>query len=181
MKGVIFSEFLDVTEERFGLEVVDRIIENSDLPSGGVYTRVGTYDHNELLKLITNLSAVIGTPVPELVLYFGEVLFGNLISTYPTVLEGVDSTFGLLEILEDHIHYVEVAKLYPDAEFPRFKSTILSPDRLELTYQSMRPLAVFAEGMIRGCIKHFGESIDIVREDPPEADGTAARFVLTKS
>lgn len=44
MKGVVFTEFIEMVEGRFGLAMVDRIIEAAQLPSSGVYTAVGTYD-----------------------------------------------------------------------------------------------------------------------------------------
>lgn len=47
MKGIIFTEFLEMVEDRFSPEIADRIIEASDLPSRGVYTAVGTYDHTD--------------------------------------------------------------------------------------------------------------------------------------
>jgi hypothetical protein len=56
MKGIVFTEFLDLVEAKFGLETVDEIIEKSDLKSKGVYTSIGTYDFSEMLSLITNLS-----------------------------------------------------------------------------------------------------------------------------
>ena len=40
MKGIVFTEFLDLVEEKFGLEMVDTIIEQSNLDSGGVYTPI---------------------------------------------------------------------------------------------------------------------------------------------
>ena len=55
MKGIVFTEFLEMVEETFGLETVDTIIENSNLPSEGIYTSVGTYDFNEMVSLITAL------------------------------------------------------------------------------------------------------------------------------
>jgi hypothetical protein len=45
-------------------------------------------------------------------------------------------------------------------------------------YRSARPLADLADGLIRGCIEHFGEPIRVVREDLPGEPGTSARFVL---
>ena len=33
MKGIIFTEFLELVEEKFGLTMVDKIIEQSDLES----------------------------------------------------------------------------------------------------------------------------------------------------
>ena len=56
MKGMIFTEFLEMVESKFGLETVDTTIENSDLPSEGIYTSVGTYDFNEMVSLIAGLS-----------------------------------------------------------------------------------------------------------------------------
>jgi len=44
MKGIIFTEFLEMVEDRFSPEIADRIIEAADLPSGGAYTAIGTYD-----------------------------------------------------------------------------------------------------------------------------------------
>ncbi|MBT8311465.1 MAG: hypothetical protein HKP23_01335, partial [Flavobacteriaceae bacterium] len=38
MKGIVFTEFLEMVEDKFGLEVVDTIIEKAELPSEGVYT-----------------------------------------------------------------------------------------------------------------------------------------------
>ena len=38
MKGIIFTEFLDMVEKKFSIETVDHIIEVSNLSSGGSYT-----------------------------------------------------------------------------------------------------------------------------------------------
>jgi hypothetical protein len=73
----------------------------------------------------------------------------------------------------------EVQKLYPDAEFPAFDVRSPEPGRLELGYHSSRPLADLAEGLIRGCIAHFGQPIQVERHEPPGANGCDARFVLT--
>jgi hypothetical protein len=71
-----------------------------------------------------------------------------------------------------------VKKLYPDAEFPRFECVQRAAGTLEMTYRSTRPLADVAQGLIRGCIEHFGDRIDVHREDLPGASGCAARFSL---
>ena len=54
------------------------------------------------------------------------------------------------------------------------------PDRLVVTYRSTRPFAALAEGLIRGCVAHYGEPIEVETEDLSDGAGTAARFVLTK-
>jgi hypothetical protein len=179
MKGIVFTEFLELVEERYGLAVVDRMLQASDLPSGGVYTSVGTYHHNELVQLVRQLSAATGMALPDLLHTFGEYLFARFVVAYPRFFAGVSTAFQFLMHVENHIH-VEVRKLYPEAELPRFECHSPAPDRLEMTYRSPRPFTDFAEGLIAGCIKHFGEHIDIAREDFPSAYGAAARFVLTR-
>jgi hypothetical protein len=56
VKGVVFTEFLEMVEEKFSPAVADSVIEQSTLASGGAYTTLGTYDHQEMLQLVTNLA-----------------------------------------------------------------------------------------------------------------------------
>jgi hypothetical protein len=63
---------------------------------------------------------------------------------------------------------------------PSFVCETPRPGSLQVTYRSTRPFAVLAEGLIRGCVAHYGEVIDIDMEDLSGGTGTAARFLLTK-
>ncbi len=178
MKGVVFSEFIDFVEETFSAEVVDDIIEVSDLPSGGAYTTVGTYDHRELLKLVAALSERSSIPIPVLVRSFGKHLFGRLTLAYPRFLDGIETSFEFLQRVENHIH-VEVLKLYPDAELPHFECEASQPGRLSMIYRSQRPLADLAEGLMEGCAEHFSERIRIERENLADEPHSAVHFLLT--
>ncbi len=179
MKGLVFAEFIDFVEEIFSPEVVDDIIEASDLPSGGAYTSVGTYDHTELLQLVTALSEKSNIPIPELVHSFGKHLFGRLALAYPEFLAGVETSLDFLQRVEDHIH-VEVLKLYPDAELPHLECKASRPGRLSMIYRSQRPLADLAEGLIEGCADHFGEQIHIERKNLADEPHTVVHFSLTR-
>ena len=97
----------------------------------------------------------------------------------PEVLRGCSSSFDFLQRIDHYIH-VEVGKLYPDAELPSFDCDTSEPGCLRLTYRSSRPFAALAEGLIRGCVAHYGEAVDIAVEDLSDGAGTAARFLLTK-
>jgi hypothetical protein len=179
MKGVVFTEFLEMVEDKFSPEMADRIIEAAALPSGGVYTTVGTYDHREMVQLVSCLSEETGTPAAELVRSFGVHLFGRFHTMFPKYFAGVTSSFDFLQRVDHYIH-VEVGKLYSDAELPSFDCDTSEPGCLRLTYRSSRPFAALAEGLIRGCVAHYGEAVDIAMEDLSDGTGTAARFVLTK-
>ena len=179
MKGIVFTEFIELVESRFSLEIADRIIEAANLPSGGAYTSIGTYDHTEMIRLVQQLSAATGISAPILVKTFGHHLFGRFAVLYPVFFEKIDLTFDFLQKLENTVH-AEVLKLYPDAELPRFECDTPAPERLIMIYRSPRHLADLAAGLIEGCIEHFGESIDVAREDLSDGQGAGVRFSLTK-
>ena len=120
MKGIIFTEFLEMVESKFGLETVDTIIESANLPSQGIYTSVGTYDFNEMVGLITELDSVTQIGLGKLIYTFGHYLFASLGNAHPEVIQSYTSPLSMLYSIEDHIH-VHVQKLYPDAELPTFK------------------------------------------------------------
>ncbi|MEO0338393.1 MAG: heme NO-binding domain-containing protein, partial [Bacteroidota bacterium] len=77
MKGIVFTELLEMVEQEFGYETVDDLLENTDLPSGGIYTAVGTYDHAELETIVGYLSDKSGIKVHDRHYQFGYYLFGT--------------------------------------------------------------------------------------------------------
>ncbi len=179
MKGIVFTEFMEMVEDQFGLDVLDQIIESSSLESQGAYTAVGTYDHQEIIQLVTQLSKTTQIEAPELVYAFGKYLFQKLSTAFPQFVENMDSTFKVLESVDGYIH-VEVKKLYPKAELPRFTTENISSDQMNLIYESPRCLGDLAEGLIQGGAEHFKETINIQREDLSDGKGIKERFILTK-
>jgi Haem-NO-binding len=179
MKGVVFTEFLDMVEARFSANMVDDILDDARLPHGGVYTAVGTYPHGEMVAMVVALSQRTGVAVGDLVRVFGQHLFGRFVQAYPAFFHGVTDAFQFLSGIEDIIH-AEVLKLYPDAELPRFIVEHHDERRLVLLYQSPRHFEDLAEGLMHGCVAHFGEPIHIQREDTADAHTSGQRFTLTK-
>lgn len=179
MKGVVFTEFLDMVEGKFSADMVDEIIEITNPPNGGAYTTVGTYPHEELVAMVIALSEKTAIATKTLVFVFGQHLFDRFFVRYPNFFEGVSTAFDFLSTIESIIH-VEVKKLYPDAQLPRFVTEKHTQTELILVYQSARHFGDLAEGLMQGCIEHFNERINVVREDIPTDDGNAnIRFLLT--
>ncbi len=179
MKGVVFTEFLEMVEAEFSPDLADQIIEESELQSGGAYTAVGTYHHTEMIQLVTRLSEKVDIEVSSLLRAFGTYLFGRFAEGHPQFFSGASDTFEFLSKVDGYIH-VEVRKLYPDAQLPSIQWNIPAPDNLQVTYQSTRPLANLAEGLILGCIAYFGESIEVEMHDLSDGAGLMARFDLRK-
>lgn len=179
MKGIVFTEFLEMVESKFGLEITDTIIENSNLPSEGIYTSVGTYDFNEMLSLITNLSKEVDISAGDLIYTFGLYLFTSLGNAHPEVIQSYNSPLALLYSIEDHIH-VHVKKLYPDAELPTFKILEKTETSISMIYSSSRGLYRLAEGLIEKTFEHFNGSA-IISYELLKEDGTEVKFDVTQN
>ena len=178
MKGIIFTNFVEMVDEVFSPELTEELLESVELPSGAAYTTVGSYDHAEIIALVTKLSEMTGEDVPKLVQAFGKYLFSALSDAHPDYVDGVSNTFGLLNQVHHHIH-VEVRKLYPDAELPHIECEHQNGS-LVVHYRSDRPFADVAEGLIAGCADHFNEIITIERTRD-SGDGCDVHFTLTKA
>lgn len=178
MKGIVFTEFLTLVEEKFGLEMVDQIIENAELPSGGSYTAVGTYDFAEMLSLVTNLSNYSGLDTDTLLLTYGEHFFHVIENSYQGMLDMYSDPIEFLASIENHIH-VEVRKIYPDAELPTFEVLEKTEDTLVTLYKSGRALHSFGQGLMNGSLAYFNTEAEIIKELIKE-DGTEVKFKIRK-
>jgi hypothetical protein len=179
VKGVVFTAFLEMVESQFSANMTDDIIDDCDLPSGGAYSAVGTYPHEEMVDLVVALSKRTGIPIPDLLRAYGEHLFSHFFATHPSFFANVHDALSFLSGIEVIIH-AEVLKLYPDAQLPRFETEHHSPKKLILLYDSSRHFEDLAEGLIMGCISHFGEPIDMQREIFEVQGRRKERFILTR-
>ncbi len=178
MKGIVFTEFLEMVEAKFGYEVVDHIIEESKLESNGIYTSIGTYPHSEIVQLLMNLSDKVDLDPGLLLREFGKYLFDTFLASYPQFFTAVDNAFDFLHSIDKHIH-VEVLKLYPDATLPKFISEEKDDGTMIMTYKSERKMAALAEGLIEKSISHYKEDCAIKSENIKE-DGSEVQFTITR-
>jgi len=104
MKGIIFTEFLDMVEAQFGLAVVDEIITNSNTVNNGVYTSVGTYDFNEMVALLVALGDVVSKDIQDLLYTFGLYLFQSLDKAHPEIIRNYKSPMPLIAAINDQFY-----------------------------------------------------------------------------
>lgn len=160
MKGIVFSEFSDMVEKKFSIELLDEIIVESDLPSGGAYTTVGTYDHQEIIQLVGKLSDKTGVAVDDLLYTFGLHLAQQFALKFNTFFVEAGNLYDFMKSLDNHIH-VEVLKLYPDAELPKFLFDDSDPTCLVMEYLSDRGFGMLAHGLVSGVADYYRESVRI--------------------
>ncbi len=179
MKGIVFTEFLDLVEQKFGLEMVDTILSKADLPSQGVYTAVGTYSFAEMVSLLTNLNQETGIAIDDLLLVYGEHFFSVIEVSYPHFLRQFTDPLDLLASIENHIH-VEVIKIYPDAELPTFEIVTQTKDELVMRYTSSRAMHAFGLGLMNKTFAHFNQKGTIV-VDKLNPKGTEVKFTIVRN
>lgn len=178
MKGIVFTEFLEMVESKFNYNLVDEILNETDLPSGGIYTAIGTYDHSEIIKLVSKLSEKTNIPVEDLVYSFGVHLFDVFSKGYTQFFAKATNAFEFLYSIENYIH-TEVKKLYPDAELPSFQITKTTDTHLVMIYSSERKMAKLAHGLIDGCLNYYGEKAE-VSLNALNSDGSKVQFDIKK-
>ncbi|MBU3821273.1 heme NO-binding domain-containing protein [Flavobacteriaceae bacterium XHP0103] len=179
MKGIVFTEFLDLVEEKFGLEMVDKIITDSNLESNGIYTSIGTYKFSEMLQLLQHLSKNTSIPIDSLLLVYAEHFFSVLKKSYPELFATYNDPIDMLSSIENHIH-VEVRKIYPDAELPTFEVIEKTQNSLIMIYKSSRAMHHFGLGLMNKTFEHFNSKATIILEKLNE-DGTEVKFLITKN
>ena len=178
MKGVVFTEFLELVEDKFGLEMVDAIIQASDLESGGAYTAVGTYKFVEMVSLLTALIERTQLSIDELLYVYAQHFFKVIETSYAALLNSYTDPLELLASIEDHIH-VEVRKIYPDSQLPTFKTINKTNQSLILDYHSSRAMYSFGLGLMHETFTYFGFDSK-VRFEKLKTDGTHVRFFIEK-
>ena len=179
MKGIVFTEFLELVEDKFGLEMVDNIISSSELESEGIYTSVGTYSFSEMLQLLEHLSHNTGISIDNLLLVYAEHFFSVIEDSYPGLLATYKDPIEMISSIEDHIH-VEVRKIYPDAELPTFEVVEKTDTSLVMIYTSSRAMHHFGLGLMNKTFEHFNATATITLEKIKE-DGTEVRFIINKN
>jgi len=179
MKGIVFTEFLDLVEDKFGLQMVDTILEESNLESNGIYTSIGTYNFSEMLQLLQSLSSHTDILIDDLLLVYGEHFFSVINKSYTGLLATYKDPIEMLSSIEDHIH-IEVRKIYPDAELPTFEIEEKTENSLVMIYKSGRAMHHFGLGLMNKTFEHFNSTASIVLEKIKE-DGTEVRFIVNKN
>ncbi len=175
MKGVIFTELIRFLEAQ-SAAFADDVVRDAQLPNEGAYTSVGTYPSSEALTMVGSAARLSGQSEDELCRLFGNFLFARFLVLYPHIMAAYSTAEALLGHVGSHIH-AEVCVLYPDSRPPQITSR-RDGARTIMTYQSHRPMAAIAFGLIQGCMAHYGDSRRI--EWSARSRGRTATFILSE-
>lgn len=172
MKGVIFKLFEDFVTTRHGADTFDDLLDATPLETEGPIVGPGTYPAEDLLALVGSASAMLDTPVDDLLHAFGRHAFPALAYSVPGLMVGLDDARSFLLGLEAVIH-TEVRKLDHDADPARFTVTDVDDDELLMHYRSPFGLFPLVEGFLDGIADWYRQPIAYERID---TDGTNATY-----
>ena len=149
MLGMVFTEFVEMVEDKISPEAADAMLQAANLPHGGAYTSVGYYPHEEIVQLVGHSLVADRNSGSRSRTQFGRHLLGVFTAGHPAFFSAQPSAFDLLASVDQVIHK-EVRKLYPQAQLPSFSVLARSADSMDLAYQSPRSMDDLAFGLIEG-------------------------------
>jgi hypothetical protein len=157
VKGVVFNLLEQLVARDFGEETWDALLDATALD--GVYTSLGSYPDDDLIKLVGAASDTLAMPPDDVVSWLGRNALPLFAERYPQLFTPHDSTRSFVLTLNEIIH-PEVRKLYPGADVPEFDFDFRD-ELLVMGYRSPRKMCSFAEGLLLGAADHFGERLTI--------------------
>lgn len=180
MKGFLINAVLSHFEAEYHQLSMEDLLNSMDIPVGGVYSPMGDYPDITLHDLVETTSLLLGTSSRKLSKVIGVHIFSELIAINLSWTEESGSTF---ELLKNHDGYLNgiAETAFPGFVAPSFKCAEISPDRLEVNFQSTFLLADIAEGLIDAMIIHNKENISVeaIKTDP--AEGCSGQFILRRN
>jgi hypothetical protein len=156
MKGIVFNLLEEIVRREYGEATWDQLLTATGLK--GAYTSLGSYEDEELYRLVGAAASTLSLPADAVIRWFGQKAMPLFAEKYPKFFEPHRSTRAFVLTLNDIIH-PEVRKLYPGAQVPVFGYDVSSAESLGMTYQSSRKLCALAEGLILGAADYYEETV----------------------
>jgi hypothetical protein len=160
MKGIVFNLLEEVVTKQYGAATWDQLLEDADL--NGAYTSLGSYDDDEIVRLVGVAATALNLPAQDVLRWFGRHAMPLLANRYPAFFTGHADTRSFLLTLNNIIH-PEVRKLYPGATTPVFDFDTASYHELVIGYNSERKMCALADGFMQGAAEYYHEKAAITQ------------------
>ena len=152
LKGIIFNLVETIIRNEYGEDTWDDLLDAAELD--GAYSSLGSYDDQDLYKIVGAASKKLDVPPAEVVRWVGYKALPLMAASFPGFFEGHSETRTFVLSLNDIIH-PEVRKLYPGADVPVFDFDTSDANVLVVGYHSHRKMCTFAIGLIQGAAEHY--------------------------
>jgi len=146
----------DYIESKHGKDAWNKLLHSTGLQERVYLSQ--PYPDSEAGALLAAASAMSKQSLSSVLEEFGAFLVPELLTMYAHVIRPEWRSLDLLEHAEKVAHGL-VRKQQPGATPPFLLAHRLTPNRLELTYNSPRKLCALAVGVGIGLGKHFKETV----------------------
>ncbi|WP_321281566.1 heme NO-binding domain-containing protein [Marinifilum fragile] len=180
MKGIFFTEFLEMAEREYGSHTIEKIISFLDAGDYGVFNVNMDYPYTQFHNLVKRLANEVRISPSDLTKLFGEHLFSRFIILYRPHFAGNSDIFEFLEQIDYFIH-VKLQSDFPHQGITGFKTERINQNTFMVSYQSTHDLIDLAIGLFMGCQKFFNEDLTVNAEIKTEFDKEWVYFTLNKS
>ena len=160
MHGIVFTEFQVYVQQGAPAGRWHELLHSANVDRR-LYSATRHYPDKDFFELVYAASKKMNRSTAELLVGFGEFIAPDLLGMYASLIKPVWSTLDVIERTETVIHAV-VRTHHTGSSPPQLRAARISPDEVELTYDSPRKLCDFAKGIIRGIAAHMGERVEIV-------------------
>ena len=178
MMGSLFTDFLEMLEEKLGFYTAEEVINQAGLKNGGAFTAVGYYTRQEMDQLVQSLSEKIGCSNEQVYYHFGVYLPARMTKRFPGFYASTPNLFLFLQKIGGLLE-ADTAKLYPREQAPLLSANIVNADKIEFLYDSKNCLGSMIEGCIVGHARYYNEEVKITRSELSE-DGSKVLFVVER-
>jgi len=173
LRGLIFRAYLNFIKDNFGYEELDEILQKDDYPNKGGFSSAGNYKSKYLISLVTHTTHLYGNSKEKVIEAFGKYAFNFLLDRFKKSYKGstsplhTNNAYNFLEKL-NVIHFDELRKLYPDADFPKFDINRVDSEHIIIEYSSHRNLPYLVYGLIKGCLKYYNDNSTVTMKKTTE-------------
>ena len=179
MKGFILNAALSHLETEYAELPMDSLLDALDAPAGGLYSPICDYADNTLHDLMETASLLLGVSSRKPSKVIGVHIFSELMAVNSYWLEQSENTFELLKNHDNFLNGITKGS-FPGFVAPSFSCMEISPDMLEVSYQSTFLLADIAEGMIDAMILYNKESISVEAVKTASPVSCSRQFILRR-
>jgi len=114
----------------------------------------------KVLEIMNKTCEVLNISMAQAADAFGDYWINAYAVKYYKGYYGKYTTAKEFILNVDNIH-IEVTRIIQNAHPPRFKTEIISENKIKVKYISKRKMIVFYIGLLKGIAKYFNEKIDI--------------------
>lgn len=140
MKGLLFTELLEMVEEEYGYTVANAVVLNAELRSRGIYANARTYHWKELSLIMGHLHQQTKVPFDLLGQRFGRHLCKRILIAYPQHKNYINRIFALIT---------------KKAEVPVFRYIYSDDKSLTLLYNPKVRANCMTNSVIQGYLEHL--------------------------